>query len=202
MAKGKKGKEKGSFDMIDDIKKANDQNAIISRASSELLDVRHDTKTEKLLNKLAINDISYTNRGDITSIVGVDKETGLPFQDAITMIMKSSSERMNTQSYRRFIRSQVLENRWMLENMPQLKTGLILRKTSIFTPDDVNKSSYIYKSKDLDRSTENTMEIGEVIQILKDEADFEKLGSDIYDANSKDGFCFVYIIEYLSLIHI
>ena len=199
MAKGKKGKEKGSFDMIDDIKKANDQNAIISRASSELLDVRHDTKTEKLLNKLAINDISYTNRGDITSIVGVDKETGLPFQDAITMIMKASSERMNTQSYRRFIRSQVLENRWMLENMPQLKTGLILRKTSIFTPDDVNKSSYIYKSKDLDRSTENTMEIGEVIQILKDEADFEKLGSDIYDANSKDGFCFVYIIEYAEL---
>lgn len=186
-------------DSLKDIKKANDQNSLISRKSKELIDVPSETKTSLLLNKLAIDDLSYTNRGDITSIVGRDKESGLEMSDTIDMILKASTNKINTLSYKRFIRNQVLENRWMIDNMPQLGYGLLLRKTSIFSPDDVNKKSFIYTSPSLNESNSDLLTLDDVTRLLEDEIGFEDLIMNCYDAAARDGFIFIYNITYSEL---
>ena len=186
-------------DALEDIQKANDQNSLISRKSKALIDVPLETKTSVLLNKLAIDDLSYTNRGDITSIVGKDKESGLALTDTIDMILKASTNKINTLSYKRFIRNQVLENRWMIDNMPQLGHGLLLRKTSIFSPDDVNKKSFIYKSDSLNDSNKHILTLDDVQRTLEDEIGFEDLIMNSYDAAARDGFIFIYNITYSEL---
>ena len=186
-------------DTIEDIKKANDQNSLIDRKSSALIDIPLDTKTSSILNKLAINDISYTNRGDITSIVGKDKETGMNLSDTITTILKASSDKINAMNYKRFVRSQVIENRWMLDNMPQLRYGLLLRQTGIFAPDDVTKNTLIFSSPQLNKDNEDILSIDDVKKTLEEEVDFEKLIMDTAKAAGDDGFAFIYKIPYAEL---
>ena len=184
---------------LEDIKKANDDNMLIDRKSSELINVPLDTKTAVVLNKLAINDNSYTNRGDITSIVGKDKETGMALNDTISMILKASSEKINAMNYKRFVRSQVLENRWMLDNMPQLRYGLLLRQTGIFAPDDVTKNTLIFSSPQLNSENEDVLSIKEVQETLENEVDFEKLILDTAKVAGEDGFAIIYKIPYAEL---
>ncbi len=193
-------KKKNSSELaLDKIRKSNDQNSLISRKASELIDVPTDTKTSVLLNTLAINDISYSRRGDITSIVGKDKETGLQLTDTIDMILKASSEKINAMTYKRFIRSQVMENRWMLDNMPQLRYGLQLRLTGIFAPDDVTKNTLIFSSKDITKDNESVISLEDVKQTLEDEVDFENLMLDSARAAGEEGFCIILKIPYSEL---
>lgn len=194
-----KKKKDTLVDTVEDIKKANDQNSLIDRKSAALIDIPLDTKTSSILNKLAINDISYTNRGDITSIVGKDKETGMNLSDTITTILKASSDKINAMNYKRFVRSQVLENRWMLDNMPQLRYGLLLRQTGIFAPDDVTKNTLIFSSPQLNKDNETILSLDDVKKTLEDEVDFEKLILDTAKAAGDDGFAFIYKIPYAEL---
>lgn len=193
-------KKKDTFaSALNGIKKANDENMLIDRKSGELINVPLDTKTSVVLNKLAINDNSFTNRGDITSVVGKDKETGMPLNDTISMILKASSEKINAMNYKRFIRSQVMENRWMLDNMPQLRYGLLLRQTGIFAPDDVTKNTFIFSSPQLNSENEDIISIKDVQEMLEEQVDFEKLITDTAKVAGEDGFAFIYKIPYSEL---
>ena len=185
-------------DDIQNIMDRNDELSLIQRDARSLLDV-NSLKTHQLISKMSINDSSYY-KGDISRIVGRDKTTGVSLEDGIMSIFKESTSKINSMNHRRFIRNQVLENRWMMAEMPHLKHGLAGRKTSVFTPDDVTKSSFAYSSPQLidpigDDISVKTWTIAKIKTMLKDEVDFEKLINDAYDKAQEDGFVFIYKVK-------
>ena len=185
-------------DDIQNIMDRNDELSLIQRDARSLLDV-NSLKTHQLISKMSINDSSYY-KGDISRIVGKDKTTGVSLEDGIMSIFKESTSKIDSMNHRRFIRNQVLENRWMMSEMPHLKHGLAGRKTSVFTPDDVTKSSFAYSSPQLidpigDDISVKTWTIAKIKTMLKDEVDFEKLMNDAYDKAQEDGFVFIYKVK-------
>lgn len=185
-------------DDIQNIMDRNDELSLIQRDARGLLDV-NSLNTHQLISKMSINDSSYY-KGDISRIVGKDKATGVSLEDGIMSIFKESTSKINSMNHRRFIRNQVLENRWMMAEMPHLKHGLAGRKTSVFTPDDVTKSSFAYSSPQLidpigDDVSVKTWTISKIKTMLKDEVDFEKLMNDAYDRAQEDGFVFIYKVK-------
>ena len=185
-------------DDIQNIMDRNDELSLIQRDARSLLDV-NSLKTHQLISKMSINDSSYY-KGDISRIVGKDKTTGVSLEGGIMSIFKESTSKIDSMNHRRFIRNQVLENRWMMSEMPHLKHGLAGRKTSVFTPDDVTKSSFAYSSPQLidpigDDISVKTWTIAKIKTMLKDEVDFEKLMNDAYDKAQEDGFVFIYKVK-------
>lgn len=187
-------------DEIQSIMNANDELSLIQRDARNMIDVA-TPQTHSLISKMSINDNSYY-KGDISRIVGKDKTTGVSLEDGIMSIFKESTAKINSMNHRRFIRNQVLENRWMMEEMPHLKHGLAGRKTSIFTPDDVTKSSFMYSSPQIKNPITNGTDtpvaaytIDKIVKMLKDEVNFEKLINDADDKAQEDGFMFIYKVK-------
>lgn len=181
---------------IEKIISANDDVALIQRDARDLLTVPIP-ETSRVLSKMAINDSQY--KRDVSKIVGKDKVTGYSLEDGIMSIFRESTNRMNALNADRFIRYQVLENRWMLKEMPHLAYGMAGRKTSIFTPDDVTKESFIFSSPQIKNPIDGIDSLDEdrienIKSRLEKEVNFTKLMNDAYDHAAIDGFAFIYMI--------
>ena len=191
-----------SLDLEKELKKVqdvNDKNALIGSKAKGMITIDNNSQIMDTIKIINIEDEDFDDRDNLLSIKGTDKKSGLELLDIFLNIYKNESEKINYDNFNKHIREQIRENRFMMSNMDQLGTALEMRKTSLLSPDDASKESFIFNIEKTNGTEQTSVSAMSVSKKLKEEVNFPDLMEKLVDVGSVDGQAILYTLPYSEL---
>lgn len=196
-------KKKNKKDYEDDLKKiqkVNTDNSIIGPDARNLITVEPNSAIEKSIRVVNVEDEYKTDKDNLLAIRGKDKQSGAELLDIMNLMYKQEADKVLATNYERYIRGEIRDNRFMINNMDPLSMSMQMRKTSLLNPDDGTKKSFIFSIPSSEDDLESAnIEAVKVEKQLEKELNYSEVLEQLVDVAGVDGYAILYKLPFSEL---